>query len=234
MKLTSTIAQLRLLAKRFFFRLQARQKGKSYLRTHSVAKLQVGCGRFPLQGWLNGDNFSCYHEYTKNKIYLDACKRFPFPNNSFDYIFSEHLIEHLPYQQAQKFLEESHRVLRPGGKIRVATPNLDFLISLYDYQRSEVEESYLAWANASFSHSVKKAHPTFVINNFFYSWGHSFIFCPETLSELIRQSGFASIQFYPVGQSDDAHLSNLEQHGKEMPEEYNILETMCIEATKPI
>ena len=46
----------------------------------------------------------------------------PFKDNTFDEIYSSHLIEHLPHPL--KFLKECHRVLKPGGTLRLWCPNI--------------------------------------------------------------------------------------------------------------
>ena len=57
-------------------------------------------------------------------IYLDVCRRFPFAAETFHYIFSEHLIEHLTLEEGEAFLRECFRCLKVGGRIRIATPDL--------------------------------------------------------------------------------------------------------------
>jgi ubiquinone/menaquinone biosynthesis C-methylase UbiE len=47
----------------------------------------------------------------------------PFPDHSFDAITSIEVIEHIHPYIAYKMLEESKRLLRPGGRILVTTPN---------------------------------------------------------------------------------------------------------------
>jgi len=53
----------------------------------------------------------------------------PFPDETFDLIISNHVIEHVgkQFQQAQH-LEEIHRVLKPGGRAYLAVPNRWMLI----------------------------------------------------------------------------------------------------------
>ena len=51
-------------------------------------------------------------------------KRFPFPEQSVDYFHTEHMIEHVPLSSAQFVMNECYRTLKPGGKIRIATPDI--------------------------------------------------------------------------------------------------------------
>jgi SAM-dependent methyltransferase len=46
-----------------------------------------------------------------------------FPAASFDIVTSWHVLEHVP--DPRRFIREIHRILRPGGRLVLATPNLD-------------------------------------------------------------------------------------------------------------
>ena len=84
-----------------------------YQRTHDLRKLHIGAGTLTLEGWLNTD----VHPAGASN-YLDATKRFPIADGTFDYVFSEHMIEHVPYCSGMTMLAECFRIARPGGKIR--------------------------------------------------------------------------------------------------------------------
>ena len=92
-----------------------------YLNGPGLKKPQLGTSNNVLEGWLNTD-IDLYHDPV---VYLDATKRFPFDDNTFDYIASEHMIEHVEYEAAQVMLQECFRVLKPGGRVRIATPDPD-------------------------------------------------------------------------------------------------------------
>src|SRR4051812_49307368 len=97
--------------RRWFKRLIAdRYAISTYLRTHDVRKLQVGVGCNTWDGWLNGD----IEPVAPGVVYLDAASRFPFDDGVFSYIFTEHMIEHIPYAEGKNMLNECHRVLKPG------------------------------------------------------------------------------------------------------------------------
>jgi SAM-dependent methyltransferase len=48
--------------------------------------------------------------------------RFPFPDSTFDWVLCMEIIEHLAYSPTN-MLAEAHRVLKPGGRILLSTPN---------------------------------------------------------------------------------------------------------------
>jgi len=49
----------------------------------------------------------------------------PFDNGSINYIFSEHFLEHLFFDEALSLLKECHRILKPFGVIRTCVPDAD-------------------------------------------------------------------------------------------------------------
>src|SRR5688500_2440993 len=90
---------------------------ETYFRTHGVKRLHLGCGGNILDGWLNCD----LRPRSNEIVQLDATEAFPFPDEQFTYVFSEHMIEHVPFGDGAAMLAESYRVLRRGGKIRIST-----------------------------------------------------------------------------------------------------------------
>ena len=92
-----------------------------------------------MSGWLNSD----IEPKLKDILYLDATQDFPIEDNSFDYIFSEHMIEHITYNDAKRMISECFRILKPGGVIRISTPDLSFLVDLYKDNKSEVQTQFI-------------------------------------------------------------------------------------------
>jgi predicted SAM-dependent methyltransferase len=204
-----------------------RAKFARYIAANSLRKLHVGCGDHLLPGWLNADILP-----GANTIALDATRRFPFPANSFDYVFSEHMIEHIPYESGRDMLTEIFRVLKPGGRVRVATPDLQFLIDLYRRDKTPVQQAYIVWSAATFAGSGLPPTDAVVINNFFREWGHQFIYDEKTLTALMQNVGFGSVIRISVGQSSDPNLRELENVSR-MPDGFLELETFVLEGTKP-
>jgi SAM-dependent methyltransferase len=62
---------------------------------------------------------------------VDMSAAFPFPDGSFDYVVSIEGIEHI--QNHFAFLAEVRRVLRPGGRLILTTPNIGTLTSRWKF-----------------------------------------------------------------------------------------------------
>jgi predicted SAM-dependent methyltransferase len=199
----------------------------AYLRENTVRKLHLGAAENVRPGWLNTD----LHGYGRGEelVYLDVRKRFPLPDASFDFVFSEHMLEHLTYDEGQRCLRECRRVLRPGGTIRTATPSLERLAGLYD--GGEARDRYVHWAVDTLEPEIRAYLPGVVVNNFFRSWGHRFIYDEDTLRHALTETGFVDIVPARVGESAHPELTGLERHLAERPE-INEYETFVLEARR--
>jgi predicted SAM-dependent methyltransferase len=211
-------------------RVGRKRRIDTYLRAHSVRKLQLGTGGNIYEGWLNTDVADYKRE--NEIVYLDAREPFPLPDASFDVVFSEHMIEHMTYADGLHCLRECRRVLRPGGRIRVATPSLDRLVGLYEPEPSELQRRYVRWSTDSFLGGVDAYLPGFVVNNFFRDWGHLFIYDGQTLRHALKSAGFVDVEEWPVGESGDPRLAGLERHMRSAAE-FNEYETIVLEARRP-
>jgi predicted SAM-dependent methyltransferase len=173
---------------------------QNYMATHQVRKLHVGCGGNYLESWLNSDLIP----ENNNIVALDAAKPFPLPSMSFDYVYSEHVIEHLSFAQQLNFLKESYRILKPGSKIRIATPDFDFLAKLAGNKKTEFENEYLKWNFQTFlkyipAQLMDTANlDVYVINNYFRDWGHQLIHNKSSLRNLLEYCDFRVSVFEKV------------------------------------
>ncbi len=202
---------------------------ESYFAKQETRKLHIGCGKSILRGWLNSDFFPS----SNNKIHLDATDTFPFENDMFEYVFSEHMIEHLSYANGLVMLSECHRILKNNGKIRITTPNLQFLSDLYRDSKSELQVEYIKWATDKFIESAPYYDDTFVINNFVRDFGHLFIYDEKTLRVSLERAGFTEIIRCDLHGSRDEALRNLENQ-KRLPKGFLELESFSLEGTKII
>lgn len=200
---------------------------ENYFAKQRIRKLHVGCGENILNDWLNSD----LSPYSDNILRLDVTDTFPFENDMFEYVFSEHMIEHISYSNGHVMLNECYRILRNNGKIRISTPNLQFLIELCRDNKSELQKEYIKWATDCFIESAPYYDDTFVINNFVRDWGHMFIYDEKTLRSSLERAGFTKIIRCDLNESKDEVLRILENE-KRMPKGFLKLESFTLEGTK--
>ena len=198
-----------------------------YLTAHQVRKLHIGCGGNRISGWLNTD----YLPGSRNVFHLDATRTFPFADGQFDYAFSEHMIEHVSYARGMTMLKECRRVLKPGGKIRISTPDLAFVVGLYSGVQSATQRAYVRWACGELPKVVPADNPAFVVNNFVRNWGHTFIYDEATLRSALTEAGFTDIRRCNLQKSEHADFRGLENETR-LPPGFLQLETLTLEATK--
>jgi predicted SAM-dependent methyltransferase len=199
----------------------------SYIDRSGIKKVQIGCGANIHSDWLNTSFFP-----TSDKvIHLDASKKFPLPNDTFDYIFSEHMIEHITYPEGLVMLGECYRILKHNGTIRLSTPKLDFLIELYQENKSELQQEYIKWATDISIEHAPYYDDVFVINNYVRNWGHLFIYDEKTLRSSMEKAGFTKIERCNLNESEHEALRNLENEMR-MPKGFLNLESVILEGTK--
>lgn len=176
----------------------------------SKRKLHVGCGPQLLRGWINVDN----QPYDGIDAVLDVRDGIPYEN--LDFIFAEHFIEHLAFDDAQRFLRDCRRALAPSGVLRLSTPNLDW-VWITQYHLGQ-------WQHAS-----EAVRDCFWMNKAFRGWGHQFLYNAQTLTECLRNAGFATVEPTQYGQSRHEELRNIERH--EQYPDGNISHIVIVEAT---
>jgi predicted SAM-dependent methyltransferase len=204
---------------------------KKYYAQQSVIKVNIGCGPRPKEGWLNVD----IDPRIKGAIYTDATRPLPLRNASVDFAYSEHMIEHIPLESAIAMLREIHRVLRLGGMVRIATPDLDKFLHLKNGTPDSQADSYVRWSNGRFGSEFERArlqNPCYTINREFHEWGHRFLYDRVTLAEVLSHSGFCDVTFCDVNKSAIPEFRNIEVHGTLVGENFAEFETMIAEARK--
>jgi SAM-dependent methyltransferase len=90
-------------------------------------KIDIGCGNSPREGYTGVDIVS---EAPGVKI-ADVTQGLPFADNSVSAVWSSHFLEHLGFQQILPLMGEIRRVLRPGGRVEIAVPDLEYVCRLF-------------------------------------------------------------------------------------------------------
>ena len=160
-------------------------------------KLHVGSGTERLDGWVNID----LQPLVEVDVCADVTRRFPY--SGVHRIFAEHFLEHLALDDAVNFLVRCREALGLDGRLRLTTPNLDWVWSTqYTTTRSKtgVRDSPAA---------VQQALD---LNRGFYAWGHRFLWNRQILEAALEAAGFVDLVWPQVGESDDVEFSGLERH----------------------
>ncbi len=92
-----------------------------------VNYLNIGCGFKFHPAWVNIDMQS-------HSPYVEACNLLdgiPFASGRFEVVYHSQVLEHFPKNEALSFLLECHRVLAPGGTLRVVVPDLENIAREY-------------------------------------------------------------------------------------------------------
>lgn len=81
-------------------------------------KLNIGCGKFKKEGYVNVDSFKAF-----NPDVLCDLEKFPYPfaDNTFELIEADHVIEHL--EKPLHVIRELHRISKSGGIIHIKVPH---------------------------------------------------------------------------------------------------------------
>jgi predicted SAM-dependent methyltransferase len=85
-------------------------------------RLNLGSGERPLRGFVNVDTLA---EAPGVDVVADVTERLPFEDASAELIYAVHLLEHVATDRVPQVLTDWHRVLRSGGVLLIAVPDLD-------------------------------------------------------------------------------------------------------------
>ena len=166
-------------------------------------KLNLGCGTDYKEGWVNVDNNS---DDNIEKLDLNWDLRNPLPHkdNSVDFIFNEHFFEHLTVEEGQVCMKDFMRVLKPGGVMRIAMPDLEEAVAFY-MDKNWKQKAFIKNFGLDFVETRAE-----LLNMNFRNWGHKWLYDWEELERRLKQAGYTNIKRCKRGKSDHAELSKLE------------------------
>lgn len=182
-------------------------------------KINLGCGLAVTQGWNNVDaslnalfaswpraahkllyrlsgsnryyNLEQYCDLLGNNVFVhhDLSHGIPIKDQTADFIYSSHFLEHLFKRDAERLLTDCYRALKSGGIIRVSIPDLEYAISLYARgERKQMLEAYF-----------------FVEDKESFLARHKYMYDYELLKNLLMRIGFSNVVrcAYQEGQTPD-------------------------------
>ena len=203
-------------------------------------RINVGCGQTLTPRWRNFDNSlslrlakipvlpellrtlrlieNPQYQYIKfaqanNIEYCDVTKRIPLPNGSVDVLYSSHMIEHLDREEVLLFLREARRVLRPGGIIRLAAP--DIKIQVQRYEINGDADSFIEGTR------LTSPRPRLLSQRIRLllvgTRNHQFMYDGSSLCRLLTNNGFHNALMVPLGETriQNPELLNLSERASE-------------------
>jgi SAM-dependent methyltransferase len=136
----------------------------------------------------------------------------------FSHIYCEHFLEHLQIDGALKFIRNCLTALQPGGRLRLSTPSLEFVMMTH-FDCFEIDEARMLTG-------------TFAINRAFHGWGHQFLWSAAMLQKALAACRFTDIQRHGYGVSTDKDFQGIELHpGYQIVRE--VPNVWIFEATRP-
>jgi predicted SAM-dependent methyltransferase len=114
------------------------------MRPAGTLKLNLGCGHVTPGGWVNVDGsnrawlasrlpavdrlFTSIgvlprSEFTGEAVYADLTKEFPWPDGSASAVYMGEVLEHFTPEAGEALVRRCHKVLRPGGVLRLRVPD---------------------------------------------------------------------------------------------------------------
>jgi len=147
------------------------QAGRAYQRLPELGKrwsiLDVGPGHFPLASATHFLDIERYEEIPKNRpctiFDLNLGKKLPFGDNSFDFVYCSHVLEHL--EHPIDILEELQRVGR-SGYVEIPSVCLDFM-----FKHGETHPKWICWGLGNVLIFIEKTEEQ---NQLFLDFGHVF------------------------------------------------------------
>jgi SAM-dependent methyltransferase len=193
---------------------------------HDVMRINVGCGQTPTGGgsWRNFDGSLsvrlarvpllpatlralslvsapqyAFMRFARSAAieYADATRRLPLGEGTVEVLYSSHMVEHLDRQDAGRFLREALRVLRPGGVIRLAVPDLARRVASY----CEGGDADAFVAATRLAEPRPGTLPARVARLLLGSHHHRWMYDGASLCRLLERNGFVEAAIVPPGET---------------------------------
>ena len=187
-------------------------------------RVNVGCGSSPTPGWVNFDNSLSVRAArwplavpaltrlrvlspesaalareaaARNIRFANATTRIPCASGSVAAVYSSHMIEHLDRREARAFLAEVRRILRPGGVVRIAAPDIGRLVR--EYLATEDADGFVAASHMGLARPASLAGWArwIVVGPRHHLW----MYDGGSLSRLLTEAGFADAAAMPPGKT---------------------------------
>jgi predicted SAM-dependent methyltransferase len=177
-------------------------------------RLNLGCGPTARLGWINCD----IDPWPGVNIVTNITKNIPLADNSMDYIVSIHVLPEIPYRDLDDVLQQIHRILKPGGVVRLSLPDADLAIQAYLNQ----DRDYFLIGDEI----VQDLGAKMIVQLTWFGQSRC-LFTYGMIRELLARNGFIDIEkcSFRVSPSQLLGITDLDDRP---------LESLFIEARKPV
>ncbi len=145
-------------------------------------RINLGSGHWKFEGWVNVDRDIA----SRPEVCADLARSLPFRDACAAFMHTEDFIDQLDLQQARCFLRECHRILQPGGVLRVLTPDVEQLARLYLHQPGKLKALWHDHVGVALTYGTAAE----ILNAGMRFAGHTFLYDAETFAQLASDCGF--------------------------------------------
>lgn len=145
----------------------------------SDLRLNLGCADKHFDGWVNVDLDRADVNWNL------AAMPWPWEVDSVNEIMASHILEHFDKLDGYRFLNECKRILKPGGTLHIAVPDLDKFIRAKVLNKPELLNGY-KWDDLNYlgGGDETETRP---------GWRHLYIYSWESLAYMCKAVGFAVV-----------------------------------------
>jgi predicted SAM-dependent methyltransferase len=165
-------------------------------------RLNWGCGEHVAPGWINSD----VKDTPEVDLVADIREGLPIATGSLDYVVSVHALPELGYAELPVALQELRRVLKPGGVLRLALPDLDRAIDAY----RRGDEAYFKVD----PEDVSSLGGRLIAQMLWYGHSRS-LFTVDFVEELLAEAGFERVRACRCGETATEFAAIVELDNRE-------------------
>lgn len=119
--------------------------GRATSGGRDALRLNLGSGERPLPAFVNVDTLA---DAPGVDVVADVTQPLPFEDESAELIYAVHLLEHVATDSVPAVLADWRRVLRPGGLLMVAVPDLDVIARILIERAGWFTPPHAPWLGA--------------------------------------------------------------------------------------
>lgn len=180
-------------------------------------RLEIG-GLVDRPGWL------VTNVNAVTKLYLDATAPWPFEDAALELVYADNMIEHVPLAAGRAMFAEAFRCLRPGGVMRLVTPDLAKYVEMYlaGTREGEIVDFYRDLG-------LEVEHPVDLLRVPIASFGHhtGCVYDLAALTEELERAGFVDVKEWDLTSSGHPEMAGLDKRVGEGGAQ------MAVEAVRP-